>query len=258
MPNSPNIAPNSSARGYLPPGPGLYRFSFGVEDRGFDEAAFDGPVPMEGTTLDDFMQNLVAGITQLDPHRVFPRWQEEPPNLPDFGTNWCAVGVVDTDPPDGWAYVLHEGQNQRYDHDAISEHEAFTLLCSFYGPQADWYDGLLRSGLQVSQNREVLQLNAMGLYSLSGRVIAPAFIKSRWTRRVDRRVRFHRQIRRIYPVLSLLKTSVNIRVDTPGAGEQIYLYSDSGELLTLDGKSLTTDAPGTRLRTSFVTRDVDA
>jgi len=44
--------------------------------------------------FDRFMQNIVAGITNLPPANVRPRWQPTAPNRPSLETNWVALGVV--------------------------------------------------------------------------------------------------------------------------------------------------------------------
>lgn len=218
MADSPSIAQSSAQRGFVPPGPGLYRFSFDTQGLGLDQGYWDGPRPKEDQTLDDFLQQLVAGITQLPPSLVFPRWQDagfgEEPNIPDAGIDWAGVGVVEEESDPGWAYYAHEGANDG--RDDLSQHETVTLLCSFYGPNAGWYAGLLRDGIQIPQNREVLQLNGMGLVRAPHRTIIPEYIKGRWLRRVDYRVYIHREIRRQYPILNLLQAAVTVGISTPG------------------------------------------
>lgn len=147
------------------------------------------------------MQNIIAGITQLPPNMVRPRWQREPPNIPDRDVDWCAIGITGSDPEDGWAYLYHDPSGDG--RDTVMQHESFDVLCSFYGPNAEAYSGLLRDGFQVPQNREVLQLNAMGLVRVSGNTRAPALLKNEWLERTDRTVTIHRQIRRQYPVLNI-------------------------------------------------------
>jgi len=214
MADTPSIAENSSQRGFLPPGPGLFRLTFDMQSNGLDEGYLGGPYPRDGQPLDDFCQQYISGITCLDPTYVRPLWQPEPPNIPDFWTNWVAVGITESELDPGWAYRLHDPAHGG--RSIVKQHEIFSLLCAFYGPEADWYDGLLRDGLSVPQNSEVLQLNAMGLVDWHHRVVVPEMIKNKWWRRVDRHVRIHREIRRTYPILNILSASVSVTVETQG------------------------------------------
>lgn len=211
---SPPLAPTSAQTGFVPPSPGLFRFSFDIQGDGFDAGYFDGQAPLEDDGLDDFLQQLVAGITRLDPTLVRPRWQPEPPNLPDYGTDWVAVGAVDHEPDPGWAAWQHDSAGGGRDY--VTQSETFVLLTSFYGPHAGAYDGLLRDGLQVGQNREVLQLAGMGLGEVGGTSRVPELIKERWTQRVDRRIHIRRQLLRVYPILNLLGATVSVGVETEG------------------------------------------
>jgi hypothetical protein len=211
-------AASSAESGYLLPGPGLFRFQFGVNDQGWGQGYWGAIPPQDGQDLDDFMQQLVAGITGIDPTLIRPRFQDQPPNYPE-NANWAAVGIMENEPDPGWAYVFHDGANSGRDY--VQQHEIFTMLVSFYGPRADYCEGLLRDGLQVSQNREILLLSAMGLVDIGTKTVVPRLIAQRWRRRVDRRYRFHRLLREVYPVLNILSASLQVnmqeqsnRVDT--------------------------------------------
>ena len=208
MSNVPLEAQTSAQQGFVAPGPGLFRFQFDVPALGLDRGYSDGTAPMEGQTLDNFMQQLVAGITQLDPHLVFPRWQPEPPILPQANVNWASVAVVDQNLLHGWPYINHSGANQG--RDTLKQWEEFTLFCSFYGPNADDYDAALRDGLMLPQNREILQIYSMGLISHYNKVVVPELMKNTWLRRVDRQVKFSRIVQRQYPILNLLGVSVGV------------------------------------------------
>lgn len=216
MSNTPVIAQTSAQQGFLPPGPGLYGAQFDVQGRGLDEGYLDGAQPLEGQDLDNFMQQLVAGITQLNPRHVFPRWQPEPPVLPKADVNWASIGVTEQDLLPGYPYIEHDGANDG--RSIMRQYEEFTLLCSFYGPQADLYDALLRDGLRIAQNREVLQLNSMGYISFYRKTVVPQLIKNTWLRRVDRSLRFSRAVLREYPILNLLGASIAITAQRPNGG----------------------------------------
>lgn len=206
-------AQSSAQRGFLLPGPGLFKFQFGFAGRGWGQGYWDGGAPLDGQPLDDFLQQFVAGITGLDFDLVRPRFQEEPPNLPPANVDWAAVGVTDHDPDAGWAYEFHDGAHDGRTY--LQQHETFTMLTSFYGPNADRYDGRLRDGMQLPQNHELMLLTAMGLVAIGTGLVVPRQVNQLWRRRVDRRVRIHRMIREVYPVLNVLSVPISVKAETP-------------------------------------------
>lgn len=169
------------------------------------------PAPLEDIALDDFLHDLIVGITGLDNTLVRPRWQPEPANLPDVGTNWVAFGIVSKE-ADTYAVEQHIATGQGFDY--LKRQEVLNIFCSFYGPQAGSYAELLRDGLQIAQNREVLQLNMMGLVETKETITAPSLVKDKWLFRVDLMVRIRRQILRQYPVLNVLSAQGTIDVET--------------------------------------------
>lgn len=177
---------NSSTGGYLTP---------------------DGVIapPLEDDALDDFLGDVVAGITGLDRDTaVRPRWQQEPPNLPARTINWVAVGVARRT-ADTNAVELHDPTAASgAGADTIIRHEDLELICSFYGPRCQAIGSALRDGLAVAQNREALLAAGMALVSVSDLTKAPEMIKSAWYNRADLTVVVRREVRREYSVLSLL------------------------------------------------------
>lgn len=160
---------------------------------------------LEDQALFDFMHDLITGITGMDPTLVRPRWQPEPPDLPDFNVNWCAFGITEGETEPGTAYVVHQDSPQILDQ--LQRHETLDVFASFYGPNASSLAKTLRDGLQVAQNREILQLASMGLVSTGDVVTAPELIKERWLYRVDLSVKIRRQIVRTFTVLDLASAS---------------------------------------------------
>lgn len=166
--------------------------------------------PLEDGALDDFLHDLVAGITGLAADLVRPRWQEEPPNLPPRSTDWVAFGVVSrTSDPN--AAVTHDGAAAEGEGaDIVIRHEQLDLLASFYGPNCQAYGARLRDGLAVGQNREALLLAGMGLSSVGDLTRAPELIKGKWLSRADLPVQIRREIRREYPILNLTRASGDV------------------------------------------------
>jgi hypothetical protein len=198
---------DSSSKGSLLPGPGIFGYTFVLAS---DPNYWATSLPQDGQPLEDFLQQLVAGVTNLPGERVFPRWQEEPAPKPPASEPWVAVGVTTSRLAPGWPFVgYRRGENIV----TIQQHETLTLLTSCYGPRAEWYSGLIRDGFYVGQNQEVLMLAGMGLIEVGAAPLVPEFINQQWVRRVDRPVILNRVILRSYPILSLLGGRVTIDAD---------------------------------------------
>lgn len=168
------------------------------------------PAPLEDDALDDFLQELVAGVTGMPGESVFPRWQPDVPNLPGFPEDWCGMGIV-RQTADTFAVMQHFCENELdppgNGFDQLQRQERIDLLCSFYGPNCRGNASRLRDGLQVRQNLEQLQLAGMGLVETGDIVMLPTLVKERWQKRVDLPVVIVRQIRRQYGALNLLKVN---------------------------------------------------
>lgn len=216
-------AENSSFRGFLSPGTGI-PFSFDNPSLGFDAGWWEEPVQasQELTTL---MQQVVAAICGLDGTLVIQRWQEEPPVLPpvaylangDPGVNcWAAVGITGSKPLGYTQSVeINQGAATGTGFSQVQDFETFDVVCSFYGPRADYYATIIRLGLiGCAQNREILQLLAIGTMNTSGRSRVPSLIKNIFMDRVDITLSFMRQVQIYYPVLYLLKGPATVVLDT--------------------------------------------
>lgn len=158
-----------------------------------------GPEPLEDQALDRFLQQYVAALTGIDGALVRPRWQTEPPNQPDIGTTWIALGVSiirgDTN-----AAEIHAADGAA---STIYRNEELEVLISTFGPGAGAAWARLRDGLAVEQNRAYLSAAGFGLIELTDCISAPAFINERWQRRLDSTLRLRRGVTRRFPVLSL-------------------------------------------------------
>lgn len=172
------------------------------------------PGPLEDAVLDDFMHDLVAGVTGIDNKLVMPRWQEEPPNLPPKGTDWCAFGIP-TRRTDTYPVISHDpsaagGEGA----DVLVRHEELDLLCSFYGPNNQGNATKLRDGMGIAQNREPLLAAGMGLVSVGEPTKAPELIKNTWVGRSDLTVVIKRAISREYPVRNVVSAEGTIDTET--------------------------------------------
>ncbi len=170
------------------------------------------PLP-GGLTLDQFINTLLVGLTGLAGASVRPKWQQQPPKQPDIDTNWLAFGVT-VSAVDANAFVGIVSD----DPDATSQfqrQESIAIACSFYGPLALSYAGLVRDGLQIQQNLEALRAAQMGYAEVTDALRVPDFVNERWIERYEMTVTLRRQIDRTYPVLPLLSASGTITSETP-------------------------------------------
>lgn len=161
------------------------------------------PAPLEDAGLLDFLHDWVQGITGLPATMIRPRWQPEPPNIPDEAVDWAAFGIMRRE-ADTFVYEEHHPDVNGYDE--LRRHEILHILLSFYGQNADNYCSLLREGMQVAQNREVLGLAGMGVINCGDISTVPEFVKEKWLYRTDLPFSIRRQIIREYPVLNLLSS----------------------------------------------------
>jgi hypothetical protein len=188
----PNQAVDSSQAGALQPGPSNWTV-------------------LNGQPLEDFLQQYVAAVAALDGTMVRPRWQDEPPNIPDHGANWCSVGIMQRQPLGFVGAVQHDSTGDG--HDVMQRHEQLNILISFYGPNCDEYSSNLHDGLMIEQNRRVLRTVGMGFVEITESIRVPEFIKNQWWDRVDKRLFINRIIVRNYPVLNLLSAAAAVITD---------------------------------------------
>lgn len=177
-----------------------------------------GPRPLEGQALNQFLQSWFVGLIGIDPTLVRPRWQPEPANIPDAGDYWAAFGITKRTADSYVSWIHDPDADDGLGADIMQRHETLALLVSFYdlgvNGQADYFVSLFMDGLQVPQNRELLDLNAFGLVEASEPTVVPVLLKERWLYRVDIALALRRRITRQYPVRSLLSATGTIVTDS--------------------------------------------
>ena len=87
--------------------------------------------------------------------------------------------------------------------------EAFSPLYTSNG-----FRRLLRDGLEISQNRELLYLASMAYVGASATTHVPELVNDRWFDRADITLTFRREIVREYPVLHFLSANGLIYTET--------------------------------------------
>jgi hypothetical protein len=175
------------------------------------------PSSQNGNTEDvlfsQFLQPIIVGITGLAANMVRPRWQPEPPNLPDYATDWCAIGTVKRT-SDTFAFEYHKsavGDTPGFDN--IFRVQELDLLASFYGPNSDGFSDILIQGLSLSQNREAMYKAGYSFISCDRPIMTAELINEKWTRRVDVSFQVRRGQTFTYPVLDLESAQVTIVSD---------------------------------------------
>jgi hypothetical protein len=163
-----------------------------------------------GEDLENFLQQWIASVAGIDEVWVRPRWQPQPPNLPDFGQDWVSVGITESTPLNIYAAAIWY---PAYGIQQFQRHVEFTLLCSFYGPNCAFYSGNLHIGAQVEQNHWILKTKGVKLIDTGGGRRVPELIKEQWWDRIDIEVTFRRIIRRNYQIRPIASAAACVTID---------------------------------------------
>lgn len=151
----------------------------------------------DAVVLRRFLQGVFAAITEIPGNLVRPRWQRNPVASPDFDEDWMAFGITRR-AVDGSLHVQHKddtGSTVRYD-------ETLTVLCSFYGPKCEVKAEMLRDGLGINQNRELMLLAGMGINSFGDILHVPEVANDQWVDRCDLELLVSREVSKLYKILS--------------------------------------------------------
>lgn len=162
--------------------------------------------PLSSSGDDDFIdviQEMVCGITGIDGHWLFPRWQTSPPTMPEWDVTWGALGFSEVH-ADVFSATIHRSENEGRD-TLIRQSEIDTAV-TFYGPNSGLYAAMLRDGLQIAQNREILYSHGLAFVETSHIVSQSELINQRWISRYDITVTIRRMVVLDYNVQNLLSS----------------------------------------------------
>jgi len=172
--------------------------------------------PVYDDALDDQIRATIAGVTGLDPLLVMPRWQADTnPTLPEAGVNWCSAGITDWE-PDGFPAEVHNGSDGPFGegtHSVINQEDCMAML-TFYGPNANGFEANFRAGMQLAQNRVLLDAVGLAYISLSKPISRPDLRQMQWLRCVEVRMWLRRQASFTFGIRNLNGATVQVNTDT--------------------------------------------
>lgn len=193
-------------------GPGSLALAGGApivarSDASSSVAGFLAPIsaPLYDNPLDDFLHAFLVALSTIPGALVRPRWQPEPPNLPNFSTDWLAWGITEME-EDRFAY---QGQVQD-DEGLVERDEILTMLMSFYGPRSAQLAKQVSASMQLGQNRSYLRAQNMSVIEVLDPVKVPALLKEKWVPRVDQRVRFRRRATWAYKIRTIEQAEASL------------------------------------------------
>lgn len=161
---------------------------------------------IEAQALRRFIHSVIVGVTELSPDKVIQNWQIDPPVIPDSSIDWCGFGIL-SQTPDANVYTSNIfGSNAPL----LIRYEELEILLSFYGPNCLTYPGVLRDGLQIAQNREAMYAQGIGIKDFSPTTHVPEMVNGRYFDRADIKMKWIREIKRTYSILSFESADAEI------------------------------------------------
>ncbi len=176
------------------------------------------PAPLEDAALEDFLHDVLVGLSGLANELVRPAYQEEPPTQPERDQNWLAF-TISEEPTEGFPAFVHDQSADGGDGvDEFQRHEGLYIQLMCYGPNANAIQRLIRDSIQVDQNVAVLEASGFGLQETTEIINAPVLAKSKWTRRFDMKIILRRIVIRNYENLNILESDLFLQVPLSKSG----------------------------------------
>jgi hypothetical protein len=155
-----------------------------------------------GLSLEDFLQTVIVGLSQIPGPLVRPKWQAEPPKQPDITVNWIGM-AVEVISKDFDAYVAPNADGVL----GLTRNQDVQISLSIYGPAAlETYD-LIGDGFMIDQNRFALFNANIGYKDMGPARRVPDLVNERWVDRVETAVFLKREVQRTYPVPTIVSAS---------------------------------------------------
>ena len=134
---------------------------------------------LDSKTVEDLMHETIVAVTGLQNSLVRPRWQADPPEVPEPEVSWCAFGVTSEDAAN-FPYIEHgDGQS------LITDTSEINILVSFYGVNHRDYAKKLRMGLHVQNNLHLLRKAGIAFVKAGNISNVPAQVALGWRARAD-------------------------------------------------------------------------
>ena len=153
---------------------------------------------LDNHALQDYIHDVLVGVTAISNSLVRPAYQANPPPIPDLDVNWCAFSIRNRRP------AAQPWTTQGDDDADLSTNELFDVVVTFYGPDCMGYAATLRDGLQIPQNSDQLTAVDMAVLGSEDIVYIPELINDRWFERADITINMNRNLSRTYDILPLL------------------------------------------------------
>jgi hypothetical protein len=168
--------------------------------------------PLEDKALEDFLHDVVAGITGLGRDTlVRPRWQAEPPNLPARNVDWVGFGIPDRKRDTYRRRPARPRQPRRARRRRPDPSRGTAPALHLLRPNVPGERDPARRRPLIAQNREAAWARRASSWS---RPASPPRRRDhqerQWYQRCDLDVWLRREIRREYPVLNLLSAGGEI------------------------------------------------
>jgi hypothetical protein len=165
-------------------------------------------IPMTGQQLHRFWHDVIMNILDFDATLVRPRWQIEPPNQPPLTTDWISFGIIKN------TYDTYSYKEYNADGYCVNKYHNFVILISFYGPDCAKNELLLRQGLDIPQNREVISLFNQAFIELEDAINTSELVNGRWVQRLDVKMHIRRNMTIFYPVNDIESANIETIVET--------------------------------------------
>lgn len=172
--------------------------------------------PLSETNTDEVETRLrlfVSAVTGLDKTLVRKRWQAKVGKQPDFGTDWCAIGVERVR---SWGIPDFKGKKGNIEQPESGDvttqtHQTLFCVATFYGSNAHALADLLRDGLQIPQNGSYLQSQGLTVQNVDDEARhVPSFEVSQFLDRYDLSFQIGRKVKRVFGVRTIASADFEI------------------------------------------------
>lgn len=164
-------------------------------------------IVLDNNLLKRFMHDVIVGVTGLDNTVVRPAYQENAPPILDIDVDWCAF-LIKNRRTEAMPWLVQGNSDA-----TLATNELFDVMVSFYGPNSSGYAAILRDGLEIPQNSDVLVSAGIAVLGSEALQYLPELVNDRWYERTDITINMNRNLSRTYAILSLLGATGTLYFD---------------------------------------------